>query len=663
VKTGFHQQTSFTARLRIILFVIAAFFLLGIMGLYFSSQGFLTGLQDMSHANRILNLTGMTIQVMETSHDNLEKLEGGVDSTRIAPLREATRIAIQNINEAIKVSEKFPSVQSKLREALQSIQLFQVAVDDLFAKEFPNHQKLSEEILVAREYIVDAEEGISEAQIILKGQSDKTFKDIYANRFDPLIVAGLLSAAFFAFVIIVGFANSRKLVQSLRNLNRATDAVAAGDLTYQATILDADEFGKLTYEFNYMVNSLHEKQSKLTEAVEKVTRLQGITNSFSGVLLPDQVFNVIVSDVYQAIRADAGAISLISEDGKEIENRLIGYQASLSRMPMNYHSPLTKTLLSGEPRFIENIEEIKDEYPEIYGIAQRSKIISVAYLPLIAGNQVYGALNFGFQTHRPFNSEDKEFLMALTRQCSQAIHRAKLFKSATDAIQIRDEFLSIASHELRTPLTPLKLQLQNMSRQVKRGQIHVTEKDVVLRIVENSDKQVDRLINLIDDLLDVSRITAGKLNLHMEDFNFGEMTEEVIAHYSTQMKEAQSYLSVEIDKSIVCHADKVRMEQVLINLLTNAVKYAPHKPVHVRVYRMGDKARLEVRDEGEGISLENQKRIFDRFERVRDKNNIGGLGLGLYICRQIVEAHQGSISVESFPGKGSRFTVEIPTLS
>lgn len=120
---------------------------------------------------------------------------------------------------------------------------------------------------------------------------------------------------------------------------------------------------------------------------------------------------------------------------------------------------------------------------------------------------------------------------------------------------------------------------------------------------------------------------------------------------------------MDIDKTILCNADKVRMEQVVINLLTNAMKYAPKKPVHVKFSRVHGFAKLEVSDEGMGISPENQKRIFDRFERVRDKNNIGGLGLGLYICRQIVEVHMGRISLSSVLGKGSVFTVEIPALS
>jgi signal transduction histidine kinase/HAMP domain-containing protein len=655
---SFRQQTSFTERLRIILLVIAAFFVVGIMGLYFSSRGFLTGIQFIANANNILNHAGTTLEAIQTVQDHLTSLEEQNSSTKLTSVNEASRLGREHLEEAVKISFQFPNVKKKLVDASGALENFEVSLEGLKGK-----QNITEEILVAREFIKDSQESVREAQILLKKASDETFTGIYDNRFDPLIVAGLLSTAFFAFVVIVGLSSSRRLAASLSNLTHATDELAAGNLNYQAPILEPDEFGKLTHEFNAMVNSLRDKQLRLSEAMEKVTRLQTITNSFSGTLLPKDVFDVIVEDVHRAIRADGGTISLISDDGTGIENRIIGLQTTLSKVDFNWHSPLTVALKKGVPMFFNDIETMKDEFREVYDILLKSKMSSVAYLPLITGDQIYGVLSFGFIIPRFFDEEEKEFIMALTRQCAQALHRAKLFKSATDAIQVRDEFLSIASHELRTPLTPLKLQLQNMSRQVKKGHIQVQDQGQVLKFVESSDRQVDRLINLIDDLLDVSRISAGKLTLNRENFNFGEMAEEVISHYSSQMKEAHTILTSEIDKTITCTADKVRMEQVLINLLTNAVKYAPMKPVHIRVSRNGNNARLEVIDQGQGISYENQKRIFDRFERVRDKNNIGGLGLGLYICRQIVEAHNGSISVVSEPEKGSIFTVEIPALS
>lgn len=667
MKPLFHQQTSFIERLRIILLIIAAFFILGIMGLYFSSRGFLSGLQDISHINRILNYSGISLQALSASEENLQKIDLNATSDRLATFREACRISSQNISEAIKIARHLPQIRAKLQEAEQAVSHYHSAVESIVGRTDLNSESFKSEVLVARQFVMDAEESLRESQILLKNESDTIFNEIYDNRFEPLMVAGFLSLAFFAFVVIVGLSNARKLGRSLENLTKATDAVSEGNLSYKAPILEPDEFGKLTFEFNNMVKSLNEKQHKLTEAIDKVTRLQSITNSFSGALVPDEVFDVIIMQVHRALRADSGSISLLSGDGKQINNRIIGLrhadEVKYATIGLDFKSPLIRILKSGQAEFYNSVDSMERDFPEVHKILSENNIVSLAYLPLMAGNQIYGVVNFGFQTQKNFSSEDKEFMVALTGQCAQALHRAKLFEAANEAIQVRDEFLSIASHELRTPLTPLKLQLQNMSRQVRKGQIQIEKPEYVLRVMENSDRQVDRLINLIDDLLDVSRITAGKLTLNFESFNFGEMVEEVVTHYTSQMKDAQELVTLDIDKNITCSADRVRMEQVVINFLTNAVKYAPGKSINVKVLRHMQYARLEVWDSGEGISPENQERIFGRFERVRDKNNIGGLGLGLYICRQIVEAHRGIISVKSEIGKGSTFIVEIPAIS
>ena len=208
----------------------------------------------------------------------------------------------------------------------------------------------------------------------------------------------------------------------------------------------------------------------------------------------------------------------------------------------------------------------------------------------------------------------------------------------------------------------MKLQLQKLAREVRKGKIQQMGHDQILKSVESSDRQVNRLTSLIDDLLDVSRISSGKLTLNKEKFSLDEMVEEVVSHYNHQFKESQSTINVQVEKNLMGFFDKVRIEQVFINLLTNAAKYAPKKPIDVELKRVGNFACLSVKDQGQGISAVDQKRIFDRFERVRDRDNVGGLGLGLYISRQIVDAHQGQIRVESEIGKGATFMVQLPLL-
>lgn len=229
-----------------------------------------------------------------------------------------------------------------------------------------------------------------------------------------------------------------------------------------------------------------------------------------------------------------------------------------------------------------------------------------------------------------------------------------------DAVRARDEFLSIASHELKTPLTSLKLQTQAMMRAMRKEDPSVYSPERVTRLVEQTARQTDRLARLVDDMLDVARIETGKLTVAKSKVNLCRLVTETAERLRPQFDEAQASLSVDCPEQLEVEVDAERMEQVVVNLLTNALRYGRSKPVRVEVGRRGELARVAVRDEGIGISAEHQARVFDRFERAISSNEVSGLGLGLYISRQIVERHGGRIFVESEPGRGSTFAVELP---
>ncbi len=225
-----------------------------------------------------------------------------------------------------------------------------------------------------------------------------------------------------------------------------------------------------------------------------------------------------------------------------------------------------------------------------------------------------------------------------------------------EAVRVRDEFLAIASHELRTPLTPLRLQLQATIRQLRRGEIGM--KDVEAQL-EAAVRQTKRIATLVNDLLEVSRISMGRLTLHPETMDLAEAAREVLERHEPEARNVGCALSLRAE-SAVGTWDKLRIDEVLANLLTNAIKYGAGQPVEVAVERADVTARLTVRDHGIGIPREDQERIFDRFERAVSVRSYGGMGLGLYVVRQIVVAHGGSIRVQSAPGQGSTFTVELP---
>ena len=238
----------------------------------------------------------------------------------------------------------------------------------------------------------------------------------------------------------------------------------------------------------------------------------------------------------------------------------------------------------------------------------------------------------------------------------------------TDAIRARDEFLSIASHELRTPLTCLKLRLESRQRRLQHRDPTVFSFEQLDRSINQDMKQVDRLTRLIEDMLDLARINTGKLSLQPEPCDLRELVDEVNERLLDALRAAGCDVSVR-SPSIPVRGrfDRFRIEQVYVNLLTNAARYAPGAPVRVELslqHRAGGgtpDAVVRVTDTGPGIALENQERIFHRFERAAAGSNVSGMGLGLYIARQIVQAHQGSLRVESTPGEGASFVITLPT--
>jgi PAS domain S-box-containing protein len=220
---------------------------------------------------------------------------------------------------------------------------------------------------------------------------------------------------------------------------------------------------------------------------------------------------------------------------------------------------------------------------------------------------------------------------------------------AQEAVRLRDEFLSIAAHELRTPLTALLLQLQALE---KSGANRAASAPAL--------RSARRLAGLVEMLLDVSRIATGRLELSKQSVDLVQLAREAIDRYADEAKRVGSEMVLEGDASMQGSWDALRLEQVFANLLGNALKYAAGSSVTIRVSGRDGEARFEVADRGPGIGAEDVARIFGRFERAAPSRHYGGLGLGLYIARQVVEAHGGTIGVHETPGGGATFSVVLP---
>lgn len=223
------------------------------------------------------------------------------------------------------------------------------------------------------------------------------------------------------------------------------------------------------------------------------------------------------------------------------------------------------------------------------------------------------------------------------------------------AVQARDAFLTVAAHELRNPMHALLLQLESTLKVARRS----ADEDV-LRRLERVRLILDRYVERATTLLDVSRLTAGRLRLHPSPTDLSAVVRDVVDSYDAEAAFVGTVVETDMPDALPGRWDRLAVEQIVSNLVSNAIKYGGGSSVSISLRRDGDDALLSVRDGGAGISPEDQQKIFEQFEQVVTRTPRGGFGVGLWLVRWLAQAHGGSISVESRPGEGSTFTIRLP---
>jgi signal transduction histidine kinase len=281
-------------------------------------------------------------------------------------------------------------------------------------------------------------------------------------------------------------------------------------------------------------------------------------------------------------------------------------------------------------------------------------------VPLTARGRTLGSVAFIVTHHyRQYTAEDVTLAEEVAQRAALALDNARLYQEARDAVALRDQFLSIAAHELKTPLTVLLGNAQAMERRAIRDE-HLPEREV--RAVHLIHEQARRLSRMIAALLDISRLEQGKLSIERARFDLQALVERVV-------DEVQSGLTVHMvehlaaDEPVIVEGDELRLEQVLQNLIGNAVKYSLQGGVvQVQVARQADRACIRVTDHGMGIPAEDIPHLFERYYRASniDGERITGMGIGLYIVKEIVTLHGGTVEIQSELGTGSTFTVSLP---
>jgi signal transduction histidine kinase len=328
-------------------------------------------------------------------------------------------------------------------------------------------------------------------------------------------------------------------------------------------------------------------------------------------------------------------------------------------------SPEAEALATGRPLWLTPAD-LETRWPDHRG---KEPAAALAVLPLRDGADALGALSVAL-LELPAEAADARALLETiaalaalgvgTLRASAAAGDGKATEARLErALAERDEFLSIASHELNTPLTVLQLNVQSLRRRLERDPEAVTR----ARLANTLDavaRQVTRLAQLLSYLLDVSRVRTRRLFLDREAFDLCQMVRETVARTNALASARGAQFVMHGCAPVIGYWDRLRMEQVLSNLLTNAIKYGLGKPIEVSVAAEGDTATVTVADQGVGIATADRERIFERFERATNLEHADSLGLGLYITKEIVAAHGGRLEVDSELGRGSIFRVRLP---
>jgi signal transduction histidine kinase len=300
------------------------------------------------------------------------------------------------------------------------------------------------------------------------------------------------------------------------------------------------------------------------------------------------------------------------------------------------------------------IAESDDHRRVLRGLGCASYIM----VPMVARGESVGVISFVRGAgRRPFGPEDVSIAEKLGRRVGLAIENARLHQLAEDALQVREEFLSLASHELKTPLAGVQLQVSGLQRTLARGGPPDLEK--VAARVDCIDRQLGRLTELVDGLLEVS-MNAKRRELDIADVDVAEVVRDVAGRFGEELTSKGYKLSLDSGRPIVGRWDRRKLDQIATNFLSNAIKYGAGKPITMSVHRARSLVTLEVADHGVGIALPDQERVFERFSRLASSRHYGGFGLGLWSVKALVEAMGGRVEVRSALGAGSSFRAHLP---
>ena len=474
----------------------------------------------------------------------------------------------------------------------------------------------------------------------------------------------------------LGYVISWSLIEPMKEIEARLQRIAAGDFTQRVHVVNRDELGALAANVNIaseelgrLYRQIQDQTRDLKRSIEELQALGDVAQAVNSTLNLEQVLATIVAKAAELSEAEAGAIYVVSQESRQFHLRAIyGISDALIKAIERQgigggETPLGQAADRREPL---QIADLRDEA----AFALHDAILEAGYrailiVPLLREDQVLGALVVRRKEPGLFPQYTVDLLQTFAAQSVFAIQNARLFGELEEksrelevASRHKSQFLANMSHELRTPLNSV-LGFSEMLADGIYGALPERASAALGKIQANGR----HLLNLINDVLDLSKIEAGQLTLSPNDYVMGQIVQSVVASTETQARtKGISLVAAIADGLPVGFGDERRLTQVLLNLMSNAVKFTDQGSVTIAASSSHGMFEVSVRDTGPGIATGEHARIFEEFQQVDNSSTRekGGTGLGLAIAKRIVELHGGRISVESAPGAGSTFRVALP---
>lgn len=411
----------------------------------------------------------------------------------------------------------------------------------------------------------------------------------------------------------------------------------------------------MPYKLTDKIQFLSEASKILSSTLEYNVTLASVAK-----LVVTNIADLCVIDVFEEGHLNRVTVRAADPKKQKVANAMYNFIPDPRNKQAVYDSanggkPIIIKKVTNE--WLSTVSRIKEERD----IHQTLGLSSLIFTPLKSRGKVIGVLTIAScKPDFSYTQADANFMEELASRAGLAVDNSRLFSDAQEALRTRDEFLSIASHELKTPLTSILLNLQLILHKIHNAANEKVEISEIVSMIEVSKKQSERMSRLISDLLNISVISTGRLQVEREPMDLSGLVDDILNRFSVQFEKAHMKVILKNRKPVWGHWDKIRLEQVISNLISNAVKYGKSKPLTVEVTHEHGKAIVKIRDQGIGIKEKDMVHIFERFKRAVSSKDFKGLGVGLYISRQIIEAHGGTLTVKSVERRGSTFTVELP---